>query len=159
MISGCDLMESGEAKDVSVKIGEADFDSFISKEDKLVLVDFSADWCAPCKTLKPKLNKLASEHRDKVALGVVDTDESPQLAKRLGVGGIPDVRMFINGRESGKFIGDIPESRLRKLIEAQLKKLESTEKSPDKESDDKSSGGKIQPMSEDWMPPGIEKRS
>lgn len=161
-VASCDFAKKTEGSSEAVVLtGDAGFDEAIAQENKVVLVDFSAEWCGPCKSLSPKLNKVTGEHKGKVSLVVVDVDENPELAEKLGVSSIPDVRIFIDGRQTGKFIGDIPESRLRKLVEAQVESLgdgaESSETSGTTQ-EGEASGSEIKPMSEDWMPPGIEKR-
>ena len=82
-----------------------------------VLVDFWAPWCAPCRALKPILEKLAVEFDGRFVLAKLDTDASPEIASRYGVRGIPNVKGFVDGEVVDEFTGALPESGVRGFIE------------------------------------------
>jgi putative thioredoxin len=83
-----------------------------------VLVDFWADWCGPCKMLGPVLERLAEKYKDKWALAKLDTDSNQEIAMEYGIRGIPNVKLFVNGKVADEFTGALPEN----MVEQWLKK-------------------------------------
>ena len=85
-----------------------------------VLVDFWADWCAPCRMLMPVLAALATEYSGKFQLVKVNTDKEPQLATEYGVRSLPTVKLFKAGQVVDEFMGVLPERAVREFIERYL---------------------------------------
>ncbi len=83
-----------------------------------VLVDFWAEWCGPCKMLGPVLERLAEKNRDKWILAKLDTDKDQEIAMEYGIRGIPNVKLFVNGKVADEFTGALPEN----MVEDWLKK-------------------------------------
>jgi putative thioredoxin len=85
-----------------------------------VVVDFWADWCAPCRALTPVLENVAREFAGRVKLVKVNSDENPELASAYGVRSIPNVIAFKAGRPTAQFLGAVPERQVRAFIEKLL---------------------------------------
>lgn len=88
--------------------------------DKPVLVDFWAEWCAPCRMLGPVIEKLANENKDEWTLVKVDTDKNQEIAMRYGVRGIPNVKLFRNGEVINEFTGALPESAIKEWLKKSI---------------------------------------
>mgnify|MGYP004632979761 FL=1 len=71
----------------------------------VVLVDFWATWCGPCKMLDPNVEEIAKEYEGRAVVGKVDVDENPDLAERFGIMSIPALFVFVNGEVKEKLIG------------------------------------------------------
>ncbi len=86
----------------------------------LVLVDFWADWCGPCQALAPMLDKLANQYQGKIALVKVNTDQQTQLAQQYGIRSLPTVHIYKNGQVVDQFMGALPESQIKTIIDRHL---------------------------------------
>lgn len=95
--------------DRPLKVTEEDFDRSVLQAGVPVLVDFYADWCAPCRMLAPILDRLADARQGKVLVAKVDTDAAPGVATRYGIRSIPTVILFQDGVEAGRSVGIEPE--------------------------------------------------
>lgn len=100
------------------KISEKEFINAI-QSDKLVVVDFYADWCMPCRFLSPVLEKLSKQFKD-VEFYKLNVDENQELAFEYGISSIPTVLFFRKGKLVGGFVGAMPESIVRAEIEKAL---------------------------------------
>ncbi|MBZ0198296.1 MAG: thioredoxin [Ignavibacteriaceae bacterium] len=85
-----------------------------------VLVDFWAEWCAPCRTLGPTLEKLAEKYKDKFSFAKVDTDANQEVAVKYGIKSIPTVKLFINGEVADEFSGALPEKMIEEWLDKAL---------------------------------------
>ena len=83
-----------------------------------IIVDFWAPWCAPCRTTKPTLEKLAQEYQDEVDFWAINTDEHQQLMQELKIYGIPTVLLIQNGEIAGRFTGAQREDAYRQMFES-----------------------------------------
>ena len=84
--------------------------------DKLILVDFYADWCAPCKKMKPYLEKIAVEMADKITVVRIDADENAELCKKLNVTALPVLKLYKNNELVWENEGYIEEESVRKQL-------------------------------------------
>ena len=107
------------AFDNSIEVNELNFEYEVITYSRNVpvLVDFWAEWCQPCKTLSPILEKLTAEAQGALRLAKVNIDQNPNLAMRYSVRSIPTVKAFINGQIVSEFVGVQPEGRIRDFIE------------------------------------------
>ena len=96
---------------------DANFDETI-KKNSLVLVDFWAGWCGPCRALAPTIEEIAAEYAEKVFVGKLDVDENPNKAECFQVFSIPTMILFKNGCEVDRIVGLCP----KKNIEASIQK-------------------------------------
>ncbi len=103
----------------SIDVGVSDFQEKVLDASRLapVLVDFWAEWCAPCRMLKPILEKLAAEYGGRFILAKLDSDRHQEIAARYGVRGIPNVKAFVNGEIVDEITGALPEEAIRSFIE------------------------------------------
>ncbi len=90
------------------------------KKNKLVLVDFYAEWCGPCKKLEPHLASLAKKYKDQVEVIRIDVDKNPQLAAALQINAIPDLRLYKNQTTAWQGKGYMNERQLEKLVKEKL---------------------------------------
>lgn len=100
------------------KINELEFINVI-QSDKLVVVDFYADWCMPCRFLSPILEKLSRQFKD-VEFYKLNVDENQEIAFEYGISSIPTVLFFRKGKVVGGFVGAMPENMVKAEIERAL---------------------------------------
>jgi len=97
---------------MSLALTDENFKSTISEQVLPVLVDFWAEWCAPCKRMEPIFEALQEELKGKVVFAKVNVDESPTIPAEFGVNGIPTLVLFINGNEIARHVGLVGKSQL-----------------------------------------------
>lgn len=100
-----------------IELTEANFVEVVGKSRQMpVLVDFWADWCAPCKQLAPILEKLAREWQGQVLVAKVNADREPMITQQFGVRGLPTLKLVVQGQLAGELVGAQPESAIRALL-------------------------------------------
>ena len=103
-------------------IATADFEqeAIDASRRQLVLVDFWAPWCGPCRSLTPILEKVVGTYAGRVKLVKVNSDENPELSSAFGVRSIPNVIAFRDGKAVSQFMGALPEGQIRAFIDKLL---------------------------------------
>jgi len=96
------------------------FESKVLDSDGLVLVDFWAEWCRPCKMIAPIVDELAEEYEGKLAVAKLDADENPNTMQAYGILGIPTLILFKNGEAVERITGYLPKDRLIERIAPHL---------------------------------------
>ena len=86
------------------------------KNNKLVLVDFWANWCGPCRAFAPTIEELAKENSGKMLVGKLDVDENPATAESFQVFSIPTMIVFKDGKEAERLVGLCPKSKIADTI-------------------------------------------
>jgi thioredoxin 1 len=84
----------------------------------LVMVDFWAVWCGPCRMIAPTVEELAKEYAGKITVMKLNTDENPDIASRYKIMGIPTIMFFKNGQEADRIVGAVPKPQLKAKIDS-----------------------------------------
>ena len=89
----------------TVKITDSNFEKLVLKSEKLVIVDFWAEWCGPCKAITPILDEISNEFGDKILVGKVNVDEVKEVPVKYGIRSIPTLLFFNNGEITRQEVG------------------------------------------------------
>jgi len=105
-----------KTSDRIIHLNDKTFSSFI-KRHSIVVVDFWADWCMPCKVLQPTLNQLAEKYADKIKVAKLDVDHNRRISAQYQVQNIPTVIFFVRGKEVHREIGVKTLKQFEKILE------------------------------------------
>jgi thioredoxin 1 len=102
----------------TVHLTEQNFDEALTAAQGLMMVDFWAEWCGPCRAIAPVLEELARESAGRVTLAKVNVDENPGLAARYGIRSIPTVLFVKEGKVTDQVIGAVPKAKFKDKLAA-----------------------------------------
>lgn len=105
-------------------VTERDFEQQVMTSELPVLIEFSAEWCGPCKLVAPELEALSRELEGKAKIVKIDIDRSPMLARQLGVQSVPTFVVFSEGRPVGGRVGALKRMQLREMLDPYLPRAE-----------------------------------
>jgi len=101
-------------------VTDSDFEQEVLESEMPVLVDFWAEWCAPCKMVAPVLDDLANEYDGKVKFAKVDVDTNPDTAMKYGIRSIPTLLVFKAGSPVDQVVGAVPKAAIKKRLDSAL---------------------------------------
>lgn len=103
-----------------VELTNANWDKEVSESKGIVVVDFWAVWCGPCRIIAPTIEELAKEYAGKVKIGKLNTDENSEIAARYKIMGIPTIIFFRDGQKIDQVVGALPKQQLKAKIDGFL---------------------------------------
>jgi thioredoxin 1 len=103
-----------------VQIADDNFEAEVLKSEGLVLVDFWAAWCGPCKMIAPILEQISNEMGDDISIKKLNVDENQSTAAEFGIRSIPTLILFKDGKSVEQIIGVRPKEEIKKVIEEHL---------------------------------------
>ena len=106
--------------DKTVKITDENFEELVINSDKLVIVDFWAEWCGPCKAIAPALDEISNEMSDNITVAKINIDENPNIAQEFNIRSIPALMIFKNGKLEAEMMGQVPKSQLEEWIKESI---------------------------------------
>ncbi len=105
---------------MALEVDDKNFDEIVLNSDKPVIVDFWAEWCAPCRMIVPILEDISQEYPGKVVIAKCDVDNSPQVTTKYGIRNIPTVLFFKDGDVADKQVGAVPKDNFITKLNALL---------------------------------------
>ncbi|MFN8495191.1 MAG: thioredoxin [Caldilineaceae bacterium] len=100
-----------------VDVTDANFAEVVLQSDKLAVVDFWAEWCAPCQVVSAYVGFLAAEYKERILVAALDTEENPATPEQYNIMGLPTLLFFHNGQEVERQVGVLSYEELRQKVE------------------------------------------
>ncbi len=102
------------------EVNDGNFEQVVLQSETLVLVDFWAAWCGPCRTLAPIVETVAKEYAGAAHVVKLNVDDNPSITQRYGIQGIPTLIVFKGGKEEGRIIGVTSQDSISRMIDKAL---------------------------------------
>ena len=103
-----------------IEFKDEDFENKVKKED-ISVIQFSASWCSPCKALKPVMDKLSDEYKDRANFYITDIEDSGiNTGSAAGIRGVPTVIIYKKGIEIDRKVGGVPESHMKEFLDKNI---------------------------------------
>ena len=104
----------------TVPLSDQNFQAQVIQSDMPTLVDFSAEWCGPCKMLAPVIEEVADEYTGRIKVGKLDIDDNRKTPGEYGIQGVPTLIIFQNGEPVKKFVGLISKDKITETLDQLL---------------------------------------
>ena len=105
---------------MTTSVNNETFASEVLEQTKLVLVDFWAEWCGPCKMLAPSVEKISEEYSDKLKVGKLDVDSNPNISSTFGIRSIPTLLIFKNGSPVDQIVGAVSKEVISAKVDSHI---------------------------------------
>lgn len=102
-----------------IELDDSDFTESINKFP-LLLVDFWAPWCGPCRMMSPVIDQVGNEYQGKLVVGKVNVDENPSISRQFGISSIPTLILFKKGQAVNNIVGSVSKSRIDEMVRMHL---------------------------------------
>lgn len=102
---------------MAIEVTDQTFDETVLQSDKIVIVDFWAEWCGPCRMVGPIVNEIGEDFQGRAVVGKLDVDSNPGVTQKFGIRNIPTILYFKNGVVADKQVGAVAKSALVSKLE------------------------------------------
>jgi len=103
-----------------LEVTTSTWDRDVLQSQGIVMVDFWAVWCGPCRIIAPTVEDIAKEYAGKIKVAKLNTDENPDIASRYKIMGIPTIMFFKNGQRVDQIVGAVPKNQLKSKLDSLL---------------------------------------
>jgi len=103
-----------------INLNDQSFDKYVTDSNGVILVDFWANWCYPCKKIAPIVEEIAKEYNGKIKVYKFDVDIGSEIPSKFGITSIPTLLVFKDGKPYNKVVGAVPKNKIKEAIESAL---------------------------------------
>jgi len=116
----------------ATQVTDASFEHEVLESEVLVLVDFWAPWCGPCRMVAPVVEEISRDYEGRVKVVKLDTDQNPQVANKYGIRSIPTLMIFKDGQKLDMVVGAVPKTTLAGTLDKYLESKQDSKKTDSK---------------------------